>query len=90
MTSLGMLSSEALAELVNLVADEVEQRPQRVGTATTLDRWLTVEQAAAYVHRPRSWIYDARSGGRLKRTGTGGCALVDRRELDRIIESGGV
>jgi hypothetical protein len=47
MTSLGMLSSEALAELVNLVAAEVERRAQRVGTATTLDRWLTVEQAAA-------------------------------------------
>lgn len=89
MSIASVLSPEALADLVALVADEVERRGG-VQTPTPVGRWLTVEQAAAYVHRPKSWIYDARSSGRLKRTGTGGCALVDRLELDRMLEAGGV
>jgi hypothetical protein len=85
-----MLSTEALDELVRLVADELERRGTDRGEGMTARRWLSVAEAAEHARRPVSWIYDARSSGKLSRTGTGGCALVDRHELDRIIEAGGV
>lgn len=48
-------------------------------------RWLTVEQAAAYIAAAPQRIYDLRSSGRLTDHREGGRALVDREELDALI-----
>jgi excisionase family DNA binding protein len=86
------LPPEVLDQLVVLVADELERRrawampPQH----SAHRRWLTVDEAAAYIGASRQRIYDLRSNGRLKRTADGSRVLVDRLELDRMVEQGGV
>lgn len=77
------LPDEVLAEFVDLVAARVLEHldaraPEPVG------RWLTVEEAAAYLRCGRQRIYDLRSAGRLSRHGDGRKALIDRHELDAL------
>ena len=78
------LPDELLDELVGRVADELERR----GVSARASRWLTLDEAAAYIGARPQRIYDLRSSGRLRRTGDGGRVLVDRRELDALIERG--
>jgi excisionase family DNA binding protein len=76
---------------MRMIADRVaEIVTHRLGAAqgTTVARWLTVEQAAEYIGARPQRIYDLRSSGRLRRTSDGGRALVDRHELDQLIERG--
>ncbi len=75
------------AEQVDLIAERVaailagQQQPQQ-------GRWLTIDQAADYVGAKRQRIYDLRAKGRLSKTGDGGRVLIDRHELDALIERG--
>jgi Helix-turn-helix domain len=69
------------------VADMLEAR-NAARAAGPVGRWLTVADAAAYIGARPQRIYDLRSSGRLRRTGDSGRALVDRRELDVLIERG--
>jgi excisionase family DNA binding protein len=79
------LPEDALGEIAARVAAilAAQQRP-------ALHRWMTIEEAAEHARCKPQRIYDLRSGGRLSKTGDGGRALVDREELDRLIEAGGV
>jgi excisionase family DNA binding protein len=82
------LPPELLDELVQRVADELEVR----GAARRADesrRWLTIPEAAEYLRCKPQRVYNLRSAGRLSRYGDGGRALVDRRELDRLVEDAG-
>ena len=78
-----------------LPVEVVEQIAQRAAeivlerlAADDGQRWLTVDQAAAYIGAKPQRVYDLRSSGRLSRHGDGGRALVDRRELDRLVGGG--
>jgi excisionase family DNA binding protein len=75
---------ELVEQIAERVADILEQR-QRPQSER---RWLTVSEAAAYLGAKPQRVYDLRSSGRLGRHGDGGRALVDRRELDNLIEGG--
>lgn len=79
------LPDEALEQLAQRVADILEER-----TAATAPspRWMTVDQAAEYIGAKQQRVYDLRSSGRLTRHGDGARALVDRRELDRLVGGG--
>jgi Helix-turn-helix domain len=78
------------AELVDRIAERaaelVEQRRAAAGVGR---RWMTVAEAADHARCRPQHIYNLRSAGVLARTGDGGRALVDRRELDELIEGGG-
>jgi excisionase family DNA binding protein len=60
----------------------------RPGLSGSPGRWLTVAEAAEYLRCAPQRIYDHRSSGRLTRHGDGARALVDRHELDHLIEGG--
>jgi len=72
--------------LAGRAAELVEDR-MRHGLACER-RWLTVDQAAAYIGAKRQRIYDLRSTGRLSRCSDGRRGLVDRRELDELVTRG--
>ena len=75
------------AEQVDLIAERVAAilaGPQQ----TQQGRWLTIEQAADLIGAKRQRIYDLRAKGRLSKTGDGGRVLIDRHELDALIERG--
>jgi excisionase family DNA binding protein len=80
------LTGDQLAVLAEQVADVLEGR--QAGAAPAAARWLSIDEAADYIRASRQRIYDLRSSGRLSRTGDGGRAVVDRAELDRLLERG--
>jgi excisionase family DNA binding protein len=78
---------------VTLTAEQVELIAERVavilaGRQQLERRWLTVDEAADHIRSNRQRIYDLRTRGRLSKTGAGGKVLVDRRELDALVEQG--
>lgn len=76
------------AELVEQIARRVaEIMLEREPAKAAEQRWLTVAEAAAYIGAKPQRIYDLRSSGRLSRTGDGSRGLVDRRELDEMVEA---
>jgi len=79
------LPLDSLELLAQRVADILEGRQNR---AESVRRWLTVDQAADYLGCKRQRIYDLRSSGRLSRCGDGRRGLIDRHELDALIEKG--
>jgi excisionase family DNA binding protein len=79
------LSDDVLEQVAQRVADILEQRKRPESER----RWLTVGEAAAYIGAKPQRIYDLRSSGRLGRCGDGRRGLVDRRELDGLVERGG-
>jgi excisionase family DNA binding protein len=84
----GDVSIPFTPELVDLIAGRVAALLEARHRPEAPTRWLTVEQAAAYIGAKPKRIYDLRSSGRLSRTGDGSRVLVDRQELDDLI--GGV
>jgi excisionase family DNA binding protein len=88
MTGLALhLDDEVLERLAVMVADELERRRGTPTSATrTAQRWMTVDQAAEYIGASRQRVYDLRSAGQLGRHGDGRRALIDRNELDNLIE----
>ena len=70
---------------VDQVADRVAAILAARHTTPAPPRWLTVEEAAAYIGAKPKRIYDLRSAGRLSRTGDGSRVLVNRQELDDLI-----
>ena len=82
-----MLSPEALAELVDLVAAEVERRRNDVTSAVaTPGLWMTVAEAAEYLRCKPQRIRDLRSSRRLTPYTEGGRALCDRREVESLVQ----
>jgi excisionase family DNA binding protein len=79
------LPPEVIEQIAVRVADILSER-ESTSRPATVTRWLTVDQAAEYIGASRQRVYDLRSSGRLQRHGDGGRALVDRNELDRLIE----
>jgi hypothetical protein len=77
--------AEVVDRIAERAADIVEQRRPAAGVGR---RWMTVAEAADHARCNRQRIYNLRSAGVLARTGDGGRALVDRLELDALIESG--
>lgn len=75
-------------QLAQRVADILEERVAIGIPIATAGRWLTVDQAAEYIGARPQRVYDLRSSGRLTRHGDGARALVDRHELDRLVEGG--
>jgi excisionase family DNA binding protein len=51
-------------------------------------RWMTVAEAAAYARISRSGLYQFVASGRLPIRKLGARTLVDRGDVDRLIESG--
>lgn len=81
------LPDDVLEQLAQRVADILEERvAARDPGQQRADRWLTVDQAAEYIGSRPQRVYDLRSSGRLTRHGDGARALVDRHELDQLIE----
>jgi hypothetical protein len=80
------LPDEALEAIAQRVADILEER--QAHRPAPAKRWLTVADAADYASCKPQRIYDLRSSGRLTRCGDGRRGLVDRRELDALIEEG--
>jgi excisionase family DNA binding protein len=76
------LSDEALEQIAQRAAEILAERQHDRAVS---QRWLTVDQAAAYIGAKRQRIYDLRSAGRLSRNGDGRRGLVDRHELDRLV-----
>jgi excisionase family DNA binding protein len=81
------LPPEALEQIACRVADIIGER-QNQTSGGTVSRWLTIDEAATYIGAKPQRIYDLRSSGRLSRTGDGSRGLVDRNELDRLVEKG--
>lgn len=79
------LSPDQLSEIAARVAEMLSTS----SSPDSAQRWLTIDQAAAYIGCRRQRIYDLRSSGRLKRHGDGGRALVDRYELEQLVSNGG-
>jgi excisionase family DNA binding protein len=80
------LPDEVLDEIARRVADILEAR--RLAKPADAKRWLTVSEAASYIGAKPQRIYDLRSTGRLSRCGDGRRGLVDRRELDDLVQGG--
>ena len=78
------LSDEAIAQ----IAQQVAAILAKTSATPAMSRWLTVDQAAEHIGASRQRIYDLRSSGKLRRHGDGSRALIDRRELDRLVEGG--
>ena len=85
MTALGMLSQEALAELVDLVATELERRGRESAPSAPTSRWLSVEEAAAYLRCKPQRIYKLCCERRLTAFKDGSRSLFKREELDSIL-----
>ena len=51
-------------------------------------RWLTIREGAAYARISKSGLYVIAKAGGLRIHKLGGRSLVDRHELDRLIETG--
>ena len=50
-------------------------------------RWLTIREGAAYARISKSGLYIIAKAGGLRIYKCGGRSLVDRRELDALIEN---
>jgi excisionase family DNA binding protein len=81
------LSADVLEQLAQRVAEILDDR-QASRSSSGRARWLTVDQAAEYIGAKRQRIYDLRSSRVLSRHCDGRRGLVDRSELDRLIERG--
>jgi excisionase family DNA binding protein len=77
------LPAELVEEIAQRAADILEERLVRQAAP----RWLTIDQAAEYIAASKQRVYDLRSSGRISRHGDGRRALVDRDELDQLIEA---
>ena len=82
------LPPEAVEKIAQRVAEILLERQTYPGRDHDGRRWLTVPEAAAYIGAKPQRVYDLRSAGRLSRCGDGGRALIDRRELDRLVQDG--
>jgi excisionase family DNA binding protein len=82
------LSDDALEQLAQRVADILEERARSSRANDRDRRWLSVDEAAAYIASSKQRIYDLRSSGRLTRHGDGRRALISRAELDQLISGG--
>jgi excisionase family DNA binding protein len=51
-----------------------------------MDRWMTVAEAATYARISRSGLYKLIAAGRLPIRKLGARTLVDRRDIDALIE----
>jgi len=80
------LPPEAVEEIAQRVAEIMLERQADHRGRNSGSRWATIDEAADYLRCSRQRVYDLRSSGRLSRHGDGGRALVDRRELDRLVE----
>jgi len=81
------LPDAVLEQLAQRVATILEERRSTTDTLSQVrGRWLTVDQAAEYIGASRQRVYDLRSAGRLGRHADGRRALIDREELDRLVE----
>ena len=78
---LASLPDHALAPLASRFAGLTARRADPPG------RFLTVEEAAEIIRAPVSFIYNARSDGRLTPHKRGSRALVDRAELEGLIRT---
>jgi excisionase family DNA binding protein len=78
---LASLPDHALAPLASRFAELTACRTDPPG------RFLTVEEAAEIIRAPVSFIYNARSDGRLTPHKRGSRALVDRAELEGLIRT---
>lgn len=86
MSALSMLSAEALAELVGLVADEVERRQlSNALESSSAGRWMTVAESAEYLRCDEQRIRNLRSARRLTPHREGGRALCDRAEVENLV-----
>jgi excisionase family DNA binding protein len=54
----------------------------------TETRWLTIHEGARYARISKSGLYALAKTGGLRIRKLGGRSLVDRHELDRLIETG--
>ena len=72
---------------------DVERIAEAVRTQTggeaTVEPWLDVPRAAAYLACKRKRIYDLKSEGRLRYAKEGGRLIFRREWLDAVIELGG-
>lgn len=80
---------EVLEQIAQRVAEILAERTS-TATAIGIQRWFTIDEAAEYARCSRQRIYNLRSSGRLSRHGDGGRALVDRQELEALIQGGGM
>jgi excisionase family DNA binding protein len=81
------LPPEVVEQIAQRVAEILEER--RSGEAAApAQRWLTIDQAAAHIGAKPQRIYDLRSSGRLSRHADGRRALIDRVELDMLVQHG--
>lgn len=85
---LGFLSPQALGAIEDLVDRRVDER-LRAQAVDRPGRWMTPAEAAEYARVTRQTIYDWRSCGLLSRHGGHGHALVDRNELDALLDNSG-
>ena len=85
MSDLAFSVPDGLVEMIAQRAADI--MAEKLAPAT---RWLTIPEAAEHARCKPQRIYDLRSGGVLRKTGDGARALVDRQELDRLLEGGGV
>src|SRR5262249_28866296 len=74
-------------DLVYRIAQRAAEPVLRRLPAATQGRWMTVREAADYARCSVQHVYDLRSDGRLGRHGGRGHALVDRRELDALLDN---
>jgi hypothetical protein len=79
------LPPELVEAIAQRAADILVER--EAAAAGEERRWLTIPDAMAYTGFPRQWFYDARSSGRLAKHGAGRKAVIDRHELDALIEA---
>ena len=77
------LPPEMLEQLAQRVAGILEERQL---SSSPPGRWLTVAEAAEILRRSPQRIRDLRSARRLTPYREGGRALVDRLELERLVE----
>ena len=81
------LPDDLVDELVELVTARVVERLRDGTEQTSGSRWLTISEAATHLRCAKHRIYDLRSSGRLSRHADGTRALVDRVELDILVET---
>jgi excisionase family DNA binding protein len=87
----GVRVSDFTFSLPDEVVEQIAQRAAaivaaRLPAVPSASRYLTVEEAAAYIRAKPQRIYDLRSSRRLTRHHDGTRALVSRAELDEYLE----
>src|SRR4051794_14854118 len=83
MTALAFLSSEALAELVDLVAAEVERR--QVTAPVAARRWLSIAAAAELLDVDHKTVRSAIADGRLPAVNVGRALRVLESDLTEYL-----